>query len=148
MSAKAIREFDGKHLLAYWLPKQGSNQFLTPSMMASLDFDLSLKSTPEFEQHVKSVFDNAEKVHPWLKTTKLVCKPDQLIKRRGKNGLLGINLDWEGVKKWVGARAGTSIKIEKTSGYLTSFIVEPFCPHPQDSEYYICIQSVRQGGFD
>jgi ATP citrate (pro-S)-lyase len=24
-------------------------------------------------------------------------------------------------------------------------LVEPFCPHPQDTEFYICIQSVRQG---
>jgi ATP citrate (pro-S)-lyase len=28
---------------------------------------------------------------------------------------------------------------------LDTFIVEAFCPHPQDSEFYICIQSLRQG---
>ena len=36
-------------------------------------------------------------------------------------------------------------KIEKTNGFLDTFLVEAFCPHPQDSEFYICIQSVRQG---
>ena len=28
---------------------------------------------------------------------------------------------------------------------MDTFIVEEFCPHPQDSEFYICIQSLRQG---
>ena len=36
-------------------------------------------------------------------------------------------------------------QIEKTNGFLDTFIVEEFCPHPQDSEFYICIQSLRQG---
>lgn len=34
---------------------------------------------------------------------RLVVKPDQLIKRRGKLGLIGINLDLEGVKEWLRA---------------------------------------------
>jgi ATP citrate (pro-S)-lyase len=41
----------------------------------------------------------------------LVVKPDQLIKRRGKLGLLGLNLDWYGVKKWISERAGTVTKV-------------------------------------
>ncbi len=32
---------------------------------------------------------------------RLVVKPDQLIKRRGKLGLVGVNLDLEGVKEWL-----------------------------------------------
>ncbi len=28
---------------------------------------------------------------------------------------------------------------------MNTFIVEPFCPHPQESEFYVCIQSVRDG---
>ncbi|KAI8907967.1 citrate synthase-like protein [Gorgonomyces haynaldii] len=142
MSAKAIREFDGKHLLAYWLPKQAQTSFLTPAKMASLSFD---NTHQDFAKHVEQVFQDAEAQNPWLKSTKLVCKPDQLIKRRGKNGLLGINLDWKDVKKWIAERAGKSIKIDKATGILNQFIVEPFCPHPQDSEYYVCIQSVREG---
>ena len=35
---------------------------------------------------------------------KLVVKPDQLIKRRGKLGLVGINLDLPGVQDWVKSR--------------------------------------------
>jgi ATP citrate (pro-S)-lyase len=30
---------------------------------------------------------------------------------------------------------------------LHTFIIEPFCPHPQDTEYYVCIQSVREGDY-
>ena len=34
--------------------------------------------------------------HPWLLTTPLVVKPDQLIKRRGKSGLILLNADVAG----------------------------------------------------
>lgn len=35
---------------------------------------------------------------------RLVVKPDQLIKRRGKLGLIGVNLDLQGVKEWLKPR--------------------------------------------
>lgn len=35
---------------------------------------------------------------------RLVVKPDQLIKRRGKLGLVGVNLDLKGVKEWLKPR--------------------------------------------
>jgi ATP citrate (pro-S)-lyase len=34
-------------------------------------------------------------------------------------------------------------QVESVTGTLSSFIVEPFLPHPSDSEYYICITSAR-----
>jgi ATP citrate (pro-S)-lyase len=104
MSAKPIREYDGKHLLAYWLQKR-SKAFNADTKMCTVDFKSADKA------HVEEVLAKCEAAHPWLKTTNLVCKPDQLIKRRGKLGLLGINLDWEAVKKWISARAGTVIKV-------------------------------------
>jgi ATP citrate (pro-S)-lyase len=94
MSAKAIREFDGKHLLGHFL---GS-----PIKAVQLDFDQA-----SFDQ----VFAEAEQSHPWLLTEKLVVKPDQLIKRRGKAGLVGINLDWSGVRQWIMERARKTIKV-------------------------------------
>jgi ATP citrate (pro-S)-lyase len=114
MSAKAIREFDGKHLLNYWIQQENpSATFLPPAHLLSLKFDLGLLevSKKAFDDHVKTILNASEKSHAWLKTTQLVCKPDQLIKRRGKNGLLGINLDWAGVKKWIAERAGTVIHV-------------------------------------
>jgi succinyl-CoA synthetase beta subunit len=42
----------------------------------------------------------------WVFSTKLVAKPDQLIKRRGKAGLLALNKTWDEAKEWISARAG------------------------------------------
>lgn len=33
-----------------------------------------------------------------------MVKPDQLIKRRGKLGLVGVNLDLKGVREWLKSR--------------------------------------------
>ncbi|KAJ3045590.1 citrate synthase [Rhizophlyctis rosea] len=180
MSAKAIREYDGKHLLAYWLPRLAypedaspstaatspasvtaattdapAPSFLAPARMVHLAFDSTLLACAEgedshaketaFANHVAEVFQRAEDANPWVLTTRLVCKPDQLIKRRGKNGLLGINLDWAGVKEWIAKRAGRDFKLERTVGILDTFLVEPLCVHPQDSEYYVAINAVREG---
>jgi hypothetical protein len=49
----------------------------------------------------------------WVLTSKLVAKPDQLIKRRGKAGLLALNKNWDEAKEWIAARAG---KPQKVSG--------------------------------
>ena len=37
---------------------------------------------------------------------RLVVKPDQLIKRRGKLGLIKVNADLATVQQWVGERIG------------------------------------------
>ena len=41
----------------------------------------------------------------------MVVKPDQLIKRRGKLGLLKVNTDWEGVKAWLAEKRGQEIEV-------------------------------------
>ncbi len=72
-------------------------------------------------------------------------KPDQLIKRRGKSGLLLLNASWEQVQVWIGERIGMDIEVDGVRGPLTHFIVEQFVPHASSDEYYICIQSNRYG---
>lgn len=47
----------------------------------------------------------------WVHTTKLVAKPDQLIKRRGKAGLLALNKSWPEAKEWIAERAGKHQKV-------------------------------------
>lgn len=54
----------------------------------------------------------------WVFTSKLVAKPDQLIKRRGKAGLLALNKSWDEAKEWIAARAG---KPQKVSGRRPRF---------------------------
>lgn len=56
----------------------------------------------------------------WVFTSKLVAKPDQLIKRRGKAGLLALNKTWEEAKEWIAARAGKPQKVSSTFSTLVS----------------------------
>jgi len=148
MSAKPILEADGKAILNYHLtrapvikptplPKQATHN--PAPKLASFNF-------PE-EEDVNAVLDQAEIKYPWLlqKESKFVAKPDQLIKRRGKSGLLCLNKPWSECREWIAARAKKSQRVETVDGVLRQFLVEPFVPHPSDTEYYININSVREG---
>lgn len=84
-------------------------------------------------------------------------KPDQLIKRRGKLGLIAVNKKFAEVKQWVAERMGKDQKIANATGKLRNFIIEPFIPHKDAEEAYVCIYSHRtadtilfyhQGGVD
>ena len=81
----------------------------------------------------------------WLMTERLVVKPDQVIKRRGKAGLVGLNLTWQEVKQWITERMDREVLVGQVKGVLNSFIVEPFVPHEQDEEMYVSIFNTRQG---
>jgi ATP citrate (pro-S)-lyase len=146
MSAKSILEADGKAILNYHLtrapvikptPLPASSTHNPPPKLASLYF-------PE-DADVNGILDGAEATYPWLLKdgAKFVAKPDQLIKRRGKSGLLALNKSWPEAKAWIAERAGKMQKVEHTQGVLRQFLVEPFVPHPSDTEYYININSVR-----
>lgn len=74
--------------------------------------------------------------YPWLQTERLVVKPDQLIKRRGKLGLIKVNADLATVKQWIAERMNKDQQVGKTTGKLRTFIIEPFIPHKQVNSYY------------
>uniref|UniRef100_A0A6B2E9C1 ATP-citrate synthase n=1 Tax=Phlebotomus kandelakii TaxID=1109342 RepID=A0A6B2E9C1_9DIPT len=140
MSAKAIREASGKELI---------NKYLAPgSRAAKCDF-VSVDETTNWDDLLSR--------NTWLQTTPLVAKPDQLIKRRGKLGLITVNKSFAQVKEWIQARMGAEQKIGACVGTLRNFIIEPFLPHTDDQEAYVCIYSHRsadtilfhhQGGVD
>lgn len=147
MSAKSITEADGKAILNYHLtrapvikptPLPKSSTHNAAPRLASLHFPA--------DAQVKDILDQAEVTYPWLltKDSKFVAKPDQLIKRRGKSGLLALNKTWPEAKEWIATKAGKEQKVETVTGVLRQFLVEPFVPHPQDTEYYINIHSVRE----
>jgi ATP citrate (pro-S)-lyase len=147
MSAKSILEADGKAILNYHLtrapvikptPLPPSATHNPPPKLASLYF-------PE-DAAVSAVLDQAEATYPWLLAAgaKFVAKPDQLIKRRGKSGLLALNKTWPEARAWIETKAGKEQKVETVTGFLRTFLVEPFVPHPADTEYYININSVRE----
>ncbi|CAG8573781.1 9550_t:CDS:10, partial [Acaulospora colombiana] len=139
----AIHEYDAKLLLAYWLERAPaisktatvSSNFIYPSpKVAQISWDPETGAiTPDTQ------------LPSWVFTSKLVAKPDQLIKRRGKSGLLLLNKEWEQAKEWIAARAGKEVQVESTKGTLKNFIVEPFLPHSSETEYYVCINSAREG---
>uniref|UniRef100_A0A1L8E0T3 ATP-citrate synthase n=1 Tax=Nyssomyia neivai TaxID=330878 RepID=A0A1L8E0T3_9DIPT len=140
MSAKAIREASGKDLI---------NKYLAPGSNAAKCNFVSVDETTNWDHLVTS--------NPWLQTTPLVAKPDQLIKRRGKLGLITVNKNIKEVKEWIQARMGKEQKVGATVGTLRNFIIEPFLPHKDDQEAYVCIYSHRaadtilfhhQGGVD
>ncbi|KAK1809132.1 beta subunit of ATP citrate lyase [Friedmanniomyces endolithicus] len=148
MSAKAILEADGKAILNYHLtrapvikptPLPASATHNPPAKLASIRFEAG--------DDINGVLDAAEATYPFLLVSgsKFVAKPDQLIKRRGKSGLLKLNATWQDCKEWIAARANKVQKVEHVEGALRNFLVEPFVPHPQETEYYININSVREG---
>ncbi|KAJ2077313.1 ATP citrate lyase subunit 1 [Coemansia sp. RSA 988] len=155
MSAKAVREYDGKLLLAHYLqqsptmatekPKAAFEQPATRLAQVDLSHVSTSEAADKIDAAVEAALTRAERLNPWLTTTKLVAKPDQLIKRRGKSGLLLLNAEWEAVKQWIRERAVKEANVAGITGVLKTFLVEPFVPHPQEVEYYVCIQSHRDG---
>ena len=69
---------------------------------------------------------------PWLLTERLVVKPDQLIKRRGKNGLVKLGVDWAGAQAVCAEWMGRQIEIEgvKLDPHPTPLRLPPSPPNP------------------
>ena len=120
----AIREFDAKLLLAYWLQRappldpastEPTSKFVLPSVkVAQIQWDPDTGAiTPD------------AKLPGWISSTKLVAKPDQLIKRL-ESGLLILNKDWEQTKVWIAEHAGKPQKV--CLKFLLSFHSPPLHP--------------------
>lgn len=129
MSAKAISEATGKSLLVKHL-STASDVFVKPKYVTVNE---------------QTDLDRLSQEHPWLTSEKLVVKPDQLIKRRGKLGLIQVNADLPAVKDWIAHRIGKEFQVGKAHGKLRNFIIEPFVAHAPEEEYYLAILSHRHG---
>ncbi|KAJ4768077.1 ATP-citrate synthase [Rhynchospora pubera] len=127
MARKKIREYDSKRLLKEHLKRIcGIDiQILSAQVTESTDFK-----------------ELAEK-EPWLGSTKLVVKPDMLFGKRGKSGLVALNLDLAQVQDFVKERLGVEVEMGGCKAPITTFIIEPFVPHEQ--EFYLSIVSERLG---
>ncbi len=128
MAQRGIREYDAKRLLAGFLPEY-LNEF-------SYKGDIALVG-PETD------LEALASTYPWLKTSRLVVKPDQLFGKRGKHGLVLLDADWNAAKKFILERMGAEAAIGGISGRLSYFLIEPFLPH--EEEYYIAISSDNDG---
>jgi len=131
MAQKAIREADGKRMIARLLKDYTNNKYSIKDRFITIGPETDLKKLPN--------------KYPWLKKEKLVVKPDQLIKRRGKSKLILLNATWSEAEKWIKERRNKPIVVENVTGILNYFIVEPFIPHKETDEYYFAIISERYG---
>uniref|UniRef100_A0A8C7KIE8 ATP-citrate synthase n=1 Tax=Oncorhynchus kisutch TaxID=8019 RepID=A0A8C7KIE8_ONCKI len=131
MSAKAISEQTGKEFLYKYICTSAAvqNRFRYANVTTETDFDRLAQD------------------HPWLLTERLVVKPDQLIKRRGKLGLVGVNLDLKGVREWLKTHLMRETMVGKAKGILKNFLIEPFVAHKQEEEFYVCIYATREGDY-
>jgi ATP citrate (pro-S)-lyase len=134
MAQRAIRECDGKKMLSRWMQSQQ-----TQHTQRNRIEDRFVQVTPD------TPLDNLATTHPWLQQEQLVVKPDQLIKRRGKSGLILLEATWQQAQTWIRERMGQPIEVEGISGILDHFIIEPFTPHAPEDEYYLAIRSTRDG---
>ncbi len=129
MARRAIREYDAKRLLARYLPDYLPG-FSYPGKIVLVEADTD--------------WDRLIAEHPWLLTDRLVVKPDQLFGKRGKHGLLGLNLDCAGAKAWIAERMHKEVTVGKVTDRLSVFMIEPFVPHDQRDEMFVAIRTERE----
>ncbi|PIA29213.1 hypothetical protein AQUCO_06100012v1 [Aquilegia coerulea] len=128
MARKKIREYDSKRLL-----KENFKRISGGS-------ELPIKSAQVTES---TDFNEVANKESWLSSGKLVVKPDMLFGKRGKSGLVALNLDLAEVATFVKERLGKEVEMGGCKGPITTFIVEPFIPHTE--EFYLNIVSERIG---
>ncbi|KAF3431236.1 hypothetical protein FNV43_RR25966 [Rhamnella rubrinervis] len=127
MARKKIREYDSKRLLKEHFKRISG-------------YELPIKSAQVTES---TDFNELAEKEPWLSSSKLVVKPDMLFGKRGKSGLVALNLDFAQVAIFVKERLGKEVEMSGCKGPITTFIVEPFIPH--NEEFYLNIVSDRLG---
>ncbi len=143
MAHKAIREADGKRMLARLFKDYSGGKFDIPDKIVTVGPNTDMKTLPN--------------KYKWLATEKLVVKPDQLIKRRGKNNLVLVGAKYDQAVEWIKEKSKGPITIygkfgasgkptdKGTVGQLTHFIIEPMVPHKDSDEYYVAIMSTKTG---
>ncbi|KAK8964470.1 ATP-citrate synthase alpha chain protein 1 [Platanthera guangdongensis] len=127
MARKKIREYDSKRLLKQHLNK-----------LVGIQIDIRSAQITE-----STDFNGLVESEPWLATEELVVKPDMLFGKRGKSGLVGLNLNLAQVASFIKDRLGEEVEIGGCRGPVTAFIVEPFVPHSH--EFYLSVISDRLG---
>ncbi|KAI1716194.1 ATP citrate lyase citrate-binding domain-containing protein [Ditylenchus destructor] len=124
MSAKAVSEYTGKELLY---------RHLTHVEGLATPHAVKLDETSNFA----TATQNCE----WLKKEgQGVIKPDQMIKRRGKHGLVKLG-NTEALQQWFEKNKGQYVQVGKTTGRLSTFILEPLVQHTAKEELYVAIYS-------
>ncbi|KYK35307.1 MAG: ATPase [Theionarchaea archaeon DG-70-1] len=130
MAQRGIREYNGKKMLAkYWSEYfKGLKPYEGNLVMVDPETDM----------------DALASENSWLKTEKLVVKPDQLFGKRKKHNLILLNATFDQAREWITERMGKDATVGEVTDRLTHFLVEPFVAH-ENKEYYVAITSNRGG---
>jgi len=143
MAHKAIREADGTRMLARLFKDYSNGKYEISDKIVTVAPNTDLALLPN--------------QYSWLTTEKLVVKPDQLIKRRGKNKLVLVGVNYDQAKAWIQEKTKAPITIygkfdangkpvdKGTVGQLTHFIIKPFVPYKDSDESYVAILSTATG---
>lgn len=126
MAQKNIYEYQAKKLLANELPKYIPN-FIYHNKLAIVNSEMDLTELI--------------KKNPWIKTDKLIVKPDQLFGKRGKANLLLLDATCDEMKQFCKDNLNREIKIGNIKGEIQQLLIEPFIPH--EREFYVSITSDR-----
>lgn len=100
-------------LLAYWL-ERAPNVDSSAKITTNFSFPSPKVAQISWDPATNAITPDTQ-LPGWVFSSKLVAKPDQLIKRRGKAGLLALNQTWDEAKAWITARAG---KPQKASDFF------------------------------
>ncbi|MDD1758791.1 MAG: ATPase [Methanotrichaceae archaeon] len=128
MAQRGIREYDAKRMLYKFLPEY------LPDFSYKVNMVLI---SPETD------LDEIAARNHWLKTKKLVVKPDQLFGKRGKHGLVLLEATWDEAKNYLQKNMAAEVTVGGVTGRLNYFLVEPFVPH--EEEFYVAISSDTNG---
>ena len=143
MAHKAIREADGTRMLARLFKDYSNGKYEISDKIVTVAPNTDMDQLPN--------------QYSWLNTEKLVVKPDQLIKRRGKNKLVLVGVNYDQAKAWIQEKSKAPITIygkfdadgkpadKGTVGQLTHFIIKPFVTYKESDECYVAIISTETG---
>ena len=129
MAQRPIREYDAKKMLTRNWPNYFPSSLNFPDRFVQVSPETDLEKLPT--------------EHAWLNRERLVVKPDMIIGKRGKHGLVLLDENWDGVKQWLETKRDSEVKLNNVSGRLTHFLIEPFVE--TEKEYYISLSSTLSG---
>ena len=110
-----MREYYGKQLLAKYIGEMSGGEFRFEGRGILVKSGVADVASPV-------TWDTLLASNPWAKACRLVAKPDQLIKRRGKAGLIAIDKSFDECKAWVNERMNKTWNVEGVEGKLDTFL--------------------------
>ena len=110
-------------MLSYWLPRAPAPTKSYPPLSDAYTpnaFPVAQAAQISWDEQAGKIVPDKTALPAWAQTSKLVAKPDMLIKRRGKAGLLALNKSWDEAKEWIQQRAGKPQQVSASCPFAPS----------------------------